>query len=63
MKLKELERPAVRVWSPASQYPVSGATGCSTTSQATGRSSVITDALGTCPCQPLPGFQHAHCRC
>ncbi|KFO32289.1 Protein transport protein Sec31B [Fukomys damarensis] len=29
MKLTELERPAVRVWSPASQHPVSGATGTS----------------------------------
>ncbi|XP_023367490.1 protein transport protein Sec31B isoform X1 [Otolemur garnettii] len=29
MKLKELERPAVQVWSPASQYPVHLATGTS----------------------------------
>ncbi|XP_007530356.1 protein transport protein Sec31B [Erinaceus europaeus] len=29
MKLKELERPAVQVWSPASQYPVCLATGTS----------------------------------
>ncbi|KAB1271694.1 Protein transport protein Sec31B [Camelus dromedarius] len=29
MKLKELERPAVQVWSPASQYPVYLATGTS----------------------------------
>lgn len=27
MKLKEIERPAVQVWSPASQYPVYLATG------------------------------------
>ncbi|CAO2585635.1 Protein transport protein Sec31B [Lemmus lemmus] len=29
MKLKELERPAVQAWSPASQYPVYLATGTS----------------------------------
>uniref|UniRef100_A0A8C0XQX5 Protein transport protein Sec31B n=1 Tax=Castor canadensis TaxID=51338 RepID=A0A8C0XQX5_CASCN len=29
MKLKELERPAVQVWSPSSQYPVYLATGTS----------------------------------